>query len=129
MNLDTILATTSAFTTLAVWVAYMGRVPSGKVPARPVGSIGAQLVALVTGLWAVVWFPSGLVIGLSSVGIIMSALFLWLLTQRKTPVGNITVRVGDHLPAFEARTDAGAPFSTDEFRGQRVLLKFFRGHW
>ena len=61
--------------------------------------------------------------------LIMGLLFLWLLTQRKTPVGKIKVTVGDKLLPFETATSEGGRFHTDELAGKRVLLKFFRGGW
>lgn len=121
-------------TSLAVWVAYLATVPSGKVPARPIAHIALQLSALAAAIAAIAWTvrggaPSGLVIALSITAVITSGLFLWLLTQRRTPVGDLRVRVGEKLLPFAAVTSAGVPFHTDAFAGKRVLLKFFRGHW
>ena len=59
----------------------------------------------------------------------MSAFFLFVLSQRKTPVGDLKVKVGDKLLAFEALTSEGAQFSSSELAEKRTLLKFFRGGW
>ncbi len=64
----------------------------------------------------------------STVAIAMGALFLWLLTQRKTPIGDIKLAVGDEILPFSV---AGADgwFDSESLYGQRTLLKFFRGSW
>jgi len=61
--------------------------------------------------------------------LLMGPMFLWLLTQRKTPIGNLKVAVGDKLLGFEAMTSEGVSFHSDELAGKRTLLKFFRGGW
>ena len=60
---------------------------------------------------------------------IFSTLMLYLLSLRKTPIGDIKVKVGDKLLAFEAQTSDGIRFHTDELADRRILLKFFRGGW
>ena len=55
--------------------------------------------------------------------------FFWLLTQRKTPIGELQLSMGDQLLPFEAVTSDGTPFSSKEMVGKRVLFKFFRGGW
>lgn len=126
----------SVLISLATWIAYFARLPSGHVPARPVGSVVAQILALGLALGGFVGLlreasTAWLVVegGAAAFGLMASSLFLWLLTQRKTPVGDLKVGVGDRLPSFEALTDTGRPFSSEELSGRRVLLKFFRGHW
>lgn len=125
----------------ATWVAYFARVPSGRVPARPVGSIAAQLLGAALALWALASLASGpgaaaasaleraAVAGCAGFALLMAALFLWLLTQRKTPLGALRVRVGDRLLPFAATTSEGAAFHSDALLGRRTLLKFFRGGW
>ena len=39
------------------------------------------------------------------------------------------IRVGDTIPHFVALDDRGATWDSDALDGQRVLMKFFRGHW
>ena len=124
-----LLASISAGLTVGVWALYMARVPSGRVPERPYGFVAAQVAVIALAIAALALGPSAAVIALSATGLVMGALFLWLLTQRKTPIGAITVKVGDALPAFEAATDTGAAFTTQDLAGKRTLLKFFRGSW
>ena len=61
--------------------------------------------------------------------VMMPTLFGYLYSQRATPAGNLTVKVGDTLRPFTALTPEGVRFESTSLRGQRVLLKFFRGHW
>jgi len=125
-----------AIAVLGSWALYMGSVPSGRVPPRPVGHIIAQAVGMalaITGMAQVVTTPT-LPIGLPSAALAgpaltMGGLFLFLLTQRKTPLGKLRVAVGDPMLPFSATTRDGEAFHSDQLRGQRVLFKFFRGHW
>ncbi len=129
---DLALATLSLLLVTATWVNYFRRVPSGNVPARPVGSIAAQGAGLVLAALALVvaGFPPGVAVPvLAGSAALFAALFLWLLTQRATPVGDLRVAVGDRVLAFTAPRDTGAAFHTDELLGKRTLLKFFRGSW
>ena len=129
------MAILSAALSIATWVLYFARVPSGNVPPRPVGSVAAQFTALglaIAGL-ATLGRSEGawmlLETATAVLGLVGSSLFLWLLTQRRTPVGKLRVAVGDTLLPFEALTDTGRAFTSDELMGRRVLLKMFRGHW
>lgn len=120
---------------LGTWVHYLSTIPRDRVPARPVGSVILQLIGMALGIAAILesyrgaeGFAADVVLN-AATAVLMSAFFLWLLTQRKTPVGDLKVAVGDTLPPFRATTSDGAGFSTDELAGRRILLKFFRGGW
>ncbi len=137
MNLLPLLLTSGgAVAVLGSWALYMGSVPSGRVPPRPVGHLIVQAVGMVsalTGLAQVAASPT-LPIGLPSaalagLALTMGGLFFFLLTQRKTPLGKLRVAVGDPMLPFSAATRDGVAFHSDQLRGQRVLFKFFRGHW
>jgi peroxiredoxin len=65
----------------------------------------------------------------SVLGILFGSFILWILTQRKTPLGEIKIAVGDKVLPFTAKTSQGATFDSAELSGKRVLLKFFRGDW
>jgi hypothetical protein len=73
-------------------------------------------------LGAAVLVPAGFAITTS-----LSLLFF--LSQRKTPVGDLKVKVGDTLLPFAALTPEGVAFSSEDLSGRRLLLKFFRGGW
>jgi thiol-disulfide isomerase/thioredoxin len=65
----------------------------------------------------------------SVLGILFGSFILWILTQPKTPLGEIKIAVGDKVLPFTAKTSQGATFDSAELSGKRVLLKFFRGDW
>ncbi|MCO4763479.1 MAG: hypothetical protein KC502_18320 [Myxococcales bacterium] len=128
------LSGASLLVVLATWIVYFAKVPSGNVPARPVGSILAQFAGIALAVAAVVvGQPSGAAAWGAMVpaafGLLMALVFLWLLTQRKTPIGDLKVAVGDTLLSFAATSSDGAAFHTDDLLGKRTLLKFFRGGW
>lgn len=115
------------------WVAYLATVPKGNVPARPVAHVVAMLLGAgfsVVGLASAVRDgPWGVAAALAVSALMMSGLFLFLLTQRKTPTGDILIKVGDPLLAFAVSDSDGQVFDTAALAGQRVLIKFFRGRW
>ncbi len=116
-------------------VTYLRTIPRDKVPV--------QVGGLTAGLWlgvglaaaAVVWSvratgAAGVaVIAPAAFAIMMGTFFLWVVTQRKVPAGDLQVKVGGELLSFEAITSEGTGFSTEELSGKRTLLKFFRGGW
>jgi hypothetical protein len=120
---------------MTAWVSYLATIPSGKVPARPVVAIMLQLAGILLAVSAVVWSfrdggsPGVAVIVPAIVALMMGSTFFYLLSLRKTPVGDLRVKVGDALLPFEATTSDGAVFHTDSLAGKRTLLKFFRGGW
>ena len=135
MTIALTLASIGLGSSLVAWIAYMATIPGGKVPVRPIPHIVLQVVAVAASIAAIALSfrdggtPGALVIVLAANGMIMGGLFLWILTQRRTPVGDLRVKAGDELLPFAATTSDGGSFHTDSFAGRRVLLKFFRGHW
>ena len=116
-------------------VTYFRTIPRGTVPVRIVGLSVKLCIGIALAVAGVVW--SYRHSGSAGVAVIAPAAFaasmggfvLWLITQRKTPVGDLNVKVGDKLLSFAATTAEGARFHTDELVGKRTLLKFFRGGW
>jgi len=114
---------------------YFSKLMKNKVPVFPLGLILSLLVGIslsVYALWLAI--PTTVlnalpVAVLASIAIFMSVFFLWILSQKNTPIGNIKVSVGDVLIPFTVNTAEGTPFSTDDVIGKRVLLKFYRGSW
>jgi len=106
-----------------------------KVPVNPTGSKVLQSIGIGLGGSAIILNfqgieSSGLVFLIPAVfAVLMGGGFFWLLAQRKTPVGDLKVKVGDKLFPFAATTSEGAKFHSDELVGKRILLKFFRGGW
>ena len=116
-------------------VTYLRTIPRGEVPE----SVGSLVMGLVLGVGlaaaAIVWSlqsagSAGVaVIAPAAFALMMGTFFLWVVTQRKTPVGDLQLEVGDKLLPFEASTSEGASFTTAKLAGKRTLFKFFRGGW
>ena len=128
-------AVAGALTVFAAWAVYLSSVPRGKVPVRPIGTSVFLLAGAGLAVAALVLATRDgealgpEIIGPASFALMMSSLFFFLLSQRKTPLGKIQVKVDDRLPAFATQTSDGEPFHTDSLVGQRVLINFFRGFW
>lgn len=114
---------------------YFSKLMKNKVPVFPIGLIVSLLLGITSASVAIYIAIPGSVLSvipvvlLSSISIFMGCFFLWVLSQRKTPVGNIKVRVGDSLIPFSVKAANGHNFSTNDLMGKRVLLKFYRGSW
>jgi peroxiredoxin len=116
-------------------VLYFRTIPRNKVPENPIVLqlpviIGMVLVisALITGIPGSLLSVTGIII-LSIIPILLGSFILWVLTQRKTPLGNIKVNVGDNILPFELKTSDEKSFNTRQLAGKRTLLKFFRWAW
>ena len=136
MNMMAIgMAVTGFAAVMVAWGTYLGAIPSGRVPVRPVGAIGLQLVGVGLAIAAIVSSfrdgrsPGVAVILPAAFAVMMASFFFYLFSLRKTPVGDLKVHVGDTLLAFEAMTADGAQFRSESLAGKRTLLKFFRGGW
>ena len=117
------------------WISYVVTIPRNKVPVRPSGWIFMQCLGIGLAIAAILLRDQSSGMAVAAViipaffAMMMGLIFLWLLTQRRTPIGQIKVNVGDKLLPFEATTSEGVRFHTDELAGKRVLMKFFRGGW
>jgi hypothetical protein len=115
-------------------VSYFRTIPRGTVPVRITPLVVKLCVGITLAISAVAWsYLSGslgaAVLVPAAFATMMASGVLWLLTQRKTPVGDLKVKVGDELLSFEATTSDGLRFHTDELANKRTLLKFIRGGW
>ena len=116
-------------------VTYLRTIPRGKVPESVGGLVIGLLVGIGLAAAGIVWSiqsteSAGVaVIAPAVFALMFGTFFLWVVTQRKTPVGDLQLKVGDKLLSFEASTSEGAGFTTAELAGKRTLLKFFRGGW
>lgn len=116
-------------------VPYLRTIPRNKVPEKVTG--------LVTGLWlgvglavaAIAWsvYSTGTVgvavIAPAAFALMMGGFFLWVVSQRKVPAGDLQVKLDGQLLPFKTTTSEGLPFDTGDLAGKRTLLKFFRGGW
>jgi hypothetical protein len=129
------LSVLSFLVVLATWITYFRTIPKMKVPVNPIGSKVFQSIGLALGACAIVLsFQDSNMFSLAVfipafLALMFSLFFFWLLTQRKTPIGDLKVKVGDKLLPFTATTSSGVTFHSDELIGERILLKFFRGGW
>lgn len=129
------LASVGFLSVLVGWVTYMATIPKGNVPERPVGTliltVGGAVIAIVAIAFSFQDGGSpGVAVGVpAALALTLGPTFPFLLSLRKTPVGNIKVKVGDSLLPFSTQTSDGSAFQTDELAGRRILLKFFRGGW
>ena len=120
-------------TVLVGWAAYLATILRDRVPRKPVVMFITQLagIGLAIGTFFVstrAGVPIGAIV-VSGFAIFMASFFLILFSQRKTPLGNIQVEVGKPMPAFIGTDSDGNTVNSDDWRGHKILFKFFRGHW
>jgi len=116
-------------------VSYLSTIPSGKVPVRPMGLVFFLSLGVLLAITSIVWnyqfslSPHVVVVFPAFFAICMGTFFLWVLTQPKTPLGDLKIKIGDHLLPFEVKTSEGKQFLSNDLMGKRTLFKFFRGGW
>lgn len=128
------MALASLAVVMTTIIHYFRGIAQAKVTLEITGMVSKLVFGIALGAAAiVVGYQDGTLGAAILVPTIFSVMVasgvLWLLTQRKTPIGDLKVEVGDSLLAFEARTGDGTRFHSSELAGQRTLLKFFRGGW
>ena len=131
-----VISSTAGLTAVMIaWGSYLASISRGRVAVRPIGTSALQLAGMALAVAGVVCSARdgadlvALAIGLASFALAMGGLFFFLLSQRKTPIGQLRVALGDPLIAFASNDSEGRAFHTDELAKKRILLKFFRGHW
>ena len=136
MNLEVIvLSVTGLIVVLGSIIVYFSTIPNGKVPEKISGLVLRLCFGIGLSVLAVVWsyqttgFFKLAVVAPAVFATLFGSLILWLLSLRKTPIGNLKVKVGDKLLPFEATTSGDVAFHSDALVGKRTLLKFFRGGW
>ena len=136
MNISAVGMSAGGFVVVMVTlVTYLRTIPRGKVPESVVGLVLGLLAGVGLAVAGVTWSihstgSAGVaVIAPAAFALMMGGFFLWIVSLRKTPLGDLQLKVGDILLPFEASTSEGSRFTTDELAGKRTLLKFFRGGW
>ncbi len=119
---------------MAVVVNYFSKIADGKIRPEIGGFVvqiflGLALVAAATVVAVQDGALGAAVIAPAAFATMLCLMLFYFLSIRKTPVGDLKVKVGDRLLAFEAKTSEALPFHTDELADRRILLKFFRGGW
>lgn len=112
--------------TTALWFRLVDAVA---IPENRSLFVLAFVAAAVLGVGAFVartrWFG-----GVAAVlGIGIGGLLLYTIAISRQEIAPNGIRVGDTIPHFSALDDRGEAFDSNALAGQRVLLKFFRGHW
>ncbi len=122
-------------TTVTGSLDYFLKVKKNNPPKNPIVlmlALGAGvflgLAALITGFNNLHWNFVFVAI-MSSFSIFLGGKFIWVFTQKDTPLSDIKVAIGEKFPKFESITYNNEVYSTEEMKNQRVLLKFYRGAW
>lgn len=120
-----------AFSILTVALTqYFYKLKKYKVPKTPVFLYLGMLTSSIISIWSLSLINSEpaltiiLVVFVALYVLPTSALLSFLLANKATPVGDIKVKTGDKLLPF--KTDK---FNSESLKGQRTLLKFYRGSW
>ncbi len=132
------LSAASLVVILGTVVFYFRLLPKGEVTDAVAGLVLKMLAGVGLAIAAFVFHVRGepvsiggaiAVIAPAAFALILAFTLLFFISQRKTPIGDINVKVGDKILAFEAMSADGAAFHTDHLAGKRTLFKFFRGGW
>jgi len=110
---------------------YFYQVKRNQTARTPLFLIFSMLVSSGFSLWELSLFNSqqglltqAVVVSIALYNLSTSLLFGYFLTNKATPLGEITVKVGDMMPAFST-----VRFDSSELSGKRSLIKFYRGAW
>ncbi len=130
-----LVAATACALMLAAWLHYLWLIPQERVPERPVMHLSAMALAILGALLTPVlsvqmaseWTVVEAALELMAIG--GASFFFYLMTQAPMPDGARTFNVGDPLPAFATQNHDGQQVRLEDFRGKRVLIKFYRGYW
>jgi hypothetical protein len=119
---------------LGGWGQYIATIPRDRVPRSPTLMFVSQSLGLIFAAVSLLLaigsssVPVGIMF-LSGFAIFMGAFFFILYSQRRTPLGNLQVELGSPMLAFEAIDSDGNAVNSDDWRGRRILFKFYRGLW
>lgn len=119
---------------LGGWGHYIATIPRDKVPRSPTIMFVTQPAGLIFAAAGLAFairdgsVPVGIMF-LSGFAIFLGSFFFVLYSQRSTPLGNLQVELDSPMLAFEGVDSDGSPVSSDDWRGRRILLKFYRGLW
>ena len=135
MNIALVFALLGLFSTLTGFCTYFSKMKKNSAPKIPLGVAAGLLVGLILGAHAIS-LSGGLSLLLKTAIVIpfiftllLGSVFTFLLLQKKPPLNEIKVDLGDSFLPFSSTDTGGQPFSTNDLKGQRVLLKFYRGSW
>lgn len=123
------------FTSIAGVMIYVLKIKQNQTPKVPTVLIFCLLLGIAISGYGLVLAASSS--SLSFVvtlipfvfSVFIGLVFSFLLLQKKAPLGDIKVKVGDNMLSFESQTSLSTTFSAKNLKGKRTLLKFFRGSW
>jgi hypothetical protein len=121
-----LLALAIAAATLA---HYATTVRAVRVALRPRAHQAGLAAAALLAVAALANGPGWLGGVAAALALAVAALFFALTAISGLPRGAIAVAVGAPALDFTASDADGRSFALSSLRGQRILLKFFRGHW
>jgi peroxiredoxin len=114
---------------------YFYKLIQNKVPKTPIGLFFSIFVATTSAIYGLYLSIPNEIINVLPIAvpailsIIISSLFLFVFMNKKTPLGNIKVKIGDSIIPFQSTSAQGHAFSQEDLKNKRILLKFFRGSW
>jgi hypothetical protein len=100
-----------------------------KVPVSVTPFTGVLVLGMLASLAGVALDPGLLPGGLAAVTVGMGGFVLYLLPLRKLPDGALIAQLGAPMPELIAIDQDGQSVDFADLKGQRVMLKFFRGSW
>lgn len=114
---------------------YFRKVKRNQTPKKPVALYTGLLLGIAIGSYGVVLASaeSTIAIVLSALPLFLALFFFSVLTffliQKKPPLGDIKIKVGDSMLPFNVKNHSNEDFSSEQFIGKRTLFKFYRGSW
>ncbi len=120
---------------ILAWVSYLAAIPKEKIPRYPVGHVAMMSAGLFIGFYETLLplrYGKGLAwesLAALVPGMVLSGLFFFLLVIAILPNQPAAVRPGDRLLPFSLQDTGGTLTGPENWQGQRILIKFFRGGW
>ena len=112
--------------TVALWFRQIDQVA---IPENRAIFIAFFLAAAALGVSAFVARTRGFGGVAAALAVLIGAFFPFSIAISRQEVGVNGIQVGDTIPHFRALDESGEFFDSSLLAGQRVLMKFFRGHW
>ncbi len=110
-------------------IHYFATIAKERVPVDVRPHSAAFGAGGLLGLAGIIAGPSAATLALGIMAASTGGFLLWLISQRRTPDGELIAKIGETLPDLSAPNQDGEQVRIADLRGRRVLLKFYRGHW
>lgn len=131
-----LITTLAGFIATAIGIGlYFVKVKRNETPKTPVALYVGLVLGIVIGSYGLVLASaqSTIAVVLSALPLTISTFFFLVLTffliQKKPPLGDIKIKVGDSMLPFTVKNHSNEDFSSEQFIGKRTLFKFYRGSW